>query len=106
MSDEKLYDVACIVTTHASNPESAVANARRSLGMAGMGRPYIARERQEKVPLTDEQKELVIKWCLSPERAKGILEDSDSHEFDHVENFSAARRHIEAYIDQLREQLL
>jgi len=103
-SDEpELYDVSCVVTVRAKHPSWAAESASRRLGMSGMGHPYVARRRYQG-PLNEDQQRAVARYCLSPDRAKGILEDCPGFPEQMFGGWSEARKAIEDFIEHLRDE--
>lgn len=57
--------------------------------------------------LTDTQKLAVIKWCLSEDQARGVLETDLEFSQELLDGeFFGARAAIEKYIGELRKRLL
>jgi hypothetical protein len=101
--EEALYDVSCVVTVHAQHPEWAVDSARRTLGTGGMGRTYVPRRRYEG-PLNEDQQRAVARYCLSPERAKAILEDCPGFPEEMFGGLDKAREAVAGFIEHLRRE--
>lgn len=101
--EEALYDVSCVVTVHAKHPEWARDSARRRLGTSGMGYLYVPRRRYEG-PLNEDQQRAIARYCLSPDRAKGIMEDCPGFPEDQLGGWSEMREAIEDFITHLRKE--
>lgn len=99
----ELYDVSCIVTVRSTHPTFAFEDARRTLGMAGMGRRYVVRRRYDG-PLNEDQQRAVVRYLLEEGRSKSILEDCPGFPEQMFGGWDKAREAIEGYIRHLREE--
>jgi len=99
----ELYDVSCIVTTHSRHPEWAIEDARRVLGMSGMGRRYAARRRYQG-PLNEDQQRAVARYLLNERQAEDILEDCVGFPEQMFGNSDKAREAVADFIRHLRDE--